>query len=38
VKLLLSILFSTPLILAAAEPGPMPLTIDKVGGSGHNAP
>ena len=38
VKLFLTILFCAPLLLAAAEPEPSPLTIDKIGGSGHNAP
>jgi hypothetical protein len=38
VKLLLTIFLSAPHWMAAAEPEPMPLTIDKVGGSGHNAP
>lgn len=38
VKLLLILLFSAPLLWAPAEPEPMPLTIDKIGGSGHNAP
>lgn len=38
VKLLLTILFAAPLLLAAAESEPAPLNIDKVGGSGHNAP